>query len=96
MSNNRVWVAYTKREINWDVHVCELLEPGTSNRGNLVATVHGFKFGKNNSKRDANAHLIAAAPEMYEMLSDILRNYEAGTKIDLEIERLLAKARGEQ
>ena len=42
----------------------------------------------------ANAHLIAAAPEMYRMLKEI---QEAHAEMDLfqDIEELLAKARGE-
>ena len=43
----------------------------------------------------ANANLIAAAPEMYEMLADFLNNHEFGSYVDKEIEQLLAKARGE-
>lgn len=56
---------------------------------------------------EANAHLIAAAPEMYELLSNIKQCIENGhpfeemlTEINAhalsnEIEKLLAKARGE-
>lgn len=43
----------------------------------------------------ANAHLIAAAPDMYEMLNDILCNYEVDEEVDKRIEKVLAKARGE-
>lgn len=44
---------------------------------------------------DANAALIAAAPEMYEMLKDLAANYiNSDCKIS-DIENLLAKARGE-
>lgn len=46
----------------------------------------------------ANAHLIAAAPEMYMMLEKVLIEYKEmlgmSPEID-EIEQLLAKARGE-
>ena len=45
---------------------------------------------------DSNAHLIAAAPEMYELLKDLFDNYEGlGLSMDNQIEKLLAKARGE-
>ncbi|AVR75880.1 hypothetical protein ValSw33_56 [Vibrio phage ValSw3-3] len=47
----------------------------------------------------ANAHLIAAAPEMYEMLEKILAEYKAimlgESSAVSDIEQLLAKARGE-
>lgn len=42
----------------------------------------------------ANAHLIAAAPEMYDLLSDLLRNYELGEKVDSQIVAVLTKAEG--
>jgi len=40
---------------------------------------------------EADANLIATAPEMYKMLDDLAN----GRGVDLPIERLLAKARGE-
>ena len=40
---------------------------------------------------EADANLIAAAPEMYKMLDDLAN----GRGVDLPIEQLLAKARGE-
>lgn len=46
----------------------------------------------------SNAHLIAAAPEMYEMLEEVLREQKANfgdNHGDPRIEKLLAKARGE-
>ena len=51
----------------------------------------------NCKERDANAALIAAAPEMYEMLEKLsmqLTCINAHKAVD-EIERLLKKARGE-
>ena len=44
----------------------------------------------------ANAHLIAAAPEMYEALEELYRTFEMGEALESKVERLLAKARGEQ
>ena len=44
----------------------------------------------------ANANLIAAAPEMYEMLDKLLSPYGREDVSDEEISKLLAKARGEQ
>jgi hypothetical protein len=43
----------------------------------------------------ANNNLIAAAPDMYAMLDDLLRNYEIGLEVDNRLDVLLAKARGE-
>ena len=43
-------------------------------------------------ERRSNAHLIAAAPEMYAMLDDLAN----GRGTDYPIEKLLAKARGEK
>ena len=43
----------------------------------------------------ANVDLIAAAPDMYSLLNDILNNYETDTHIDNQINVVLAKARGE-
>lgn len=52
--------------------------------------------GSHGVEQPANAHLIAAAPEMYEMLRDILKNYECGSFVDEQMELVLAKARGEK
>jgi hypothetical protein len=50
----------------------------------------------NNPKVEANAHLIAAAPEMYEMLNNIAISMECEHGVDTNaIFELLAKARGE-
>lgn len=64
-----------------------------------------FRYGRDYKEPDiaitygendvANAHLIAAAPEMYNFLDDLLRNHDLGVDMDDEIEKLLAKARGE-
>ena len=58
------------------------------NGGYAVASLSG-----SNSK--ANAHLIAAAPEMYNALEHILENQALGSPLALSISNLLAKARGE-
>ncbi len=44
---------------------------------------------------EEDAHLIAAAPEMYRMLERILANQAIGSPLALEINQLLADARGE-
>ncbi|AUR87388.1 hypothetical protein NVP1100O_47 [Vibrio phage 1.100.O._10N.261.45.C3] len=59
--------------------------------------------GQHGIEQPANAHLIAAAPEMYEMLAEVLHNMEVGNSDHTEINdamiprvsALLAKARGE-
>lgn len=43
-------------------------------------------------EKEANAHLIACAPEMYKFLDDLAN----GRGTDYPIEKLLAKARGEE
>lgn len=58
---------------------------------NLVATVSCETIPDDVCAK--NAALIAAAPEMYEILSDI---WITGIVNDQAIEKLLAKARGEQ
>ena len=51
--------------------------------------------GEHGEEQQANAHLIAAAPDMYGLLVDILENHEVDRFIDAEIYDLLKKARGE-
>lgn len=49
-----------------------------------------------NGNELANAHLIAAAPEMYEYLSHMVeREVISDPSIEREVKSLLAKARGE-
>jgi len=43
----------------------------------------------------ANAHLIAAAPDMYKMLESLRDDYGLLTTVGKDIDKLLAKARGE-
>lgn len=82
---------------NWDeIGVNHWSESGDAHRELLL------------EEQYANAHLVAAAPEMYEMLNRIIANYqEASSVAELEgyetkyeqdkyfVESLLAKARGE-
>ena len=44
---------------------------------------------------EPDAHLIAAAPEMYAALEHIMNNQALGSPLSLSINNLLAKARGE-
>lgn len=67
-----------------------------------IANVNDLKFNhdcaewcrREREESMANAHLIATAPEMYELLSDI-KDSIAEYELRHEIEKLLAKARGE-
>ena len=77
------------------------LKPGEWTFLALVAK-HDGDDGRRISSREqrANAHLIAAAPDLYEMLSDCISSMQAiGVKgLDQEIKNgltALAKARGE-
>ena len=61
--------------------------------GNILISYHGHA-----TEEDvANAHLIAAAPEMYKMLASLqVYNGSAGSvNLQISIDNLLAKARGE-
>ena len=49
----------------------------------------------NCNDKERNAHLIAAAPDMYELLEEIT-NYAECSFLEKQINELLAKARGEQ
>ncbi|WP_373092961.1 hypothetical protein [Zhongshania sp.] len=46
-------------------------------------------------ERQANAHLIAAAPELYAMLAEIVDDGEISLHQIVRAEKALAKARGE-
>lgn len=61
--------------------------------GNLTIAQISRAYDGDYSK--ANAHLIAAAPAMYEALEHILENQALGSPLALSINNLLAKARGE-
>lgn len=66
--------------------------------GVLFRKGYGVLVGHKDNESISNAHLIAAAPEMYEMLEKVLSEYKEmlGMSPEAEdIERLLAKARGE-
>ena len=79
--------------VNHLIHVHSLKD------GNQVCKMTGFERRKR-SQMQANAHLIAAAPEMYEELEKVLRLLKSKPFLDeksegiARIENLLAKARG--
>ena len=51
--------------------------------GNSVALTHQLPNDKDWSKRDANTHLIAAAPELLEALQFINNAINHGTQMDI-------------
>lgn len=68
-----------------------------SDYGVQIGNDGGFKFHHEMANAEANAHLIAAAPELYAMLEKLsgqLTDINAHRAAD-EVESLLSKARGE-
>ncbi|KKL83493.1 hypothetical protein LCGC14_1974220 [marine sediment metagenome] len=57
-------------------------------------------FGKDREEAEANAHLIAAAPAMYEALKgardrlELLNDKTEGFRLEMQIQQALAKAEG--
>lgn len=66
--------------------------------GVLFRKGYGVLVGHKDNESISNAHLIAAAPEMYAMLEKVLVEYKEMLGMSKEvkdIEQLLAKSRGE-
>lgn len=86
------WIAFYPHELINSDHVSV-----ESDDGKQICISEVYK--SNLDERTANANLIAAAPEMYEMLQAVnewhILQGEIGP-FQVEIDRLLAKARGEQ
>lgn len=89
---------FTKRD--WCVvtdpdseHYCLTVDCGGIMRINVITSATDITFSES-IERTANAHLIAAAPEMYEMLESLADQDEC-QMFKVEIAKLLAKARGE-
>lgn len=84
--NDDCWAISVKRDYDDSIHHC------------FAEVVYKMEHEDSNPELEANAHLIAAAPEMYEILSAISDCIELGQTEALnafDIEKLLAKARGE-
>ena len=64
--------------------------------GVLFRKGYGVLVGHKDNESISNAHLIAAAPEMYEMLIQLQIEGGLGIARHRQIDRLLSKARGEQ
>ena len=90
---NGKWVAFYPHELLNDGHISVETESG---KLIYFREVHKTTL----EEQAANANLIAAAPEMYEMLEDaadmLFQSGEAEFRSHgMEIRKLLAKARGE-
>lgn len=73
----------------------EIVGPEEGRKRSLIASIYGFKMPEG----QANAQLIAAAPELYEALEDLIGFLFHGKKDRQTILRAtaaLAKARGEE
>lgn len=71
-----------------------------NNNDDLMMSFYGVSMGNNytpvcTNRSKSDAHLIAAAPELYELL-DEMAGYDECQRFKKQINELLAKARGEQ
>jgi len=67
----------------------------TKYNGTMYACLGGFSCETQLEEAEANAHLIAAAPDMYEMLYYIMKGEIRAYAHEKRIKELLSKARGE-
>lgn len=76
------WAISVKRDYDGSVHHC------------FAEVVYKMEHEDSNPELEANAHLIAAAPELYELLEE-MSDYDECQRFKKQINQLLAKARGE-
>ena len=76
-----------------DVGVIDTSDTQSYGMVNVVVYIELYDFPK--EEVNANAHLIAAAPEIYSMLVQLQTEGGLGIARHRQIDRLLAKARGE-
>lgn len=83
--NDDCWAISVKRSYDGSIHHC------------FAEVTYKMEDEDHNEELEANAHLIAAAPEMYEMLEKIAKStvYDHNYETAKPIFELLAKARGE-
>ncbi len=90
------WVVVEK-EANGVAHIVRMNTPNLNRYdARPYAALGGFPDENAKKEIEANAHLIAAAPDMYHMLM-MLQDDDSisDPSIDKEVIKLLAKARGE-
>lgn len=76
----------------WSVGIGKLEGGVVDEQDELICDPSGGRFEE---EAKANASLIAAAPEMYALLEDLLDRFR-NDEFAPEIEKLLKKARGEE
>lgn len=93
------WAAFQNEVGGWEVNCRGEINDEIGRYSPTVCAMWNVTYTKlDNKLQEPNAHLIAAAPEMYEMLSAISDCIELGQTEALnafDIDSLLAKARGE-
>lgn len=82
--NDDCWAISVKRDCDDSIHHC------------FAEVVHKMEHEESNDELEANAYLIAAAPEMYDLLSSIENDSnQVPDWLYDKIQKTLAKARGE-
>ncbi|WAP91210.1 hypothetical protein [Vibrio phage vB_VviC_ZQ26] len=84
--NDDCWAISVKRDYDDSVHHC------------FAEVTYKMEDEDSNPELEANAHLIAAAPEMYELLDSLYVHLDfiGDERYKSNIKTLLSKARGEK
>jgi hypothetical protein len=80
--NDDCWAISVKRDYDDSIHHC------------FAEVVYKMEGEDSNPELEANAHLIAAAPELYGLLEE-MADYDECQRFKKQINQLLSKARGE-